>query len=246
MEETRNKIDTDSFFGSSEPDGEELLSDNYRRLVPHDYKETCKDKIIEYQQRMREKDTQIIETLRKRLLEEMGANAASIREEAEKISNKVTPPETSRQQLPNKRTGYTQKFKLNGQTLYLRTGNYPDGSLGEIYCDIAKQGSFIRSMLSAFCIAISVGLQHGVPLEDFARHFLATKFEPGGMVQGHDRISMASSILDLIFKDLSIEYLGKEELANKPKVADHPVEEIKGLKIDGEEIEWIPFEEKEG
>lgn len=114
--------------------------------------------------------------------------------------------------MPNRRVGYTQKMKIGGQTLYLRTGEYEDGTLGEIFVDLSKEGSLIRSMLNSFCIAISVALQYGASLEDLADKYINSRFEPSGIVQNHEHIKMASSIPDLIFKDLAINYLGREDL----------------------------------
>ena len=118
----------------------------------------------------------------------------------------------NKKSLPTRRLGYTQKFKISGTTVYLRTGEYPDGTLGEIFVDIDKSGTFIRSMMSSFCIAISIALQNGASLEDLCNKFLSSKFEPAGMVTHHATIKNCSSIVDLIFRDLAIHYLGKDEL----------------------------------
>lgn len=122
--------------------------------------------------------------------------------------------------LPNKRVGYTQKVIVGGTTLYLRTGEYEDGSLGEIFCSMAKEGTEIRAFLNAFCISVSNGLQHGVPLEEYVDDFVFFRSEPRGIVQGHDRIKNATSLLDFIFRDLAIHYLGREDLAHVKLSAD--------------------------
>ena len=114
--------------------------------------------------------------------------------------------------LPNRRNGFTQKFKIGGQTVYLNTGEYADGKLGEIFVDLSKEGSLLRSMMNSFCIAVSVALQYGASLEDLCDKFLFTKFEPAGIVQNHSDIKMATSILDAIFRDLGINYLGRSNL----------------------------------
>lgn len=116
--------------------------------------------------------------------------------------------------LPNKRNGYTQKFKVEAITVYLRTGEYPDGTLGEIFIDLDKTGSTLRATMNCFAIMVSMALQHGVSLEKITDKFLHTKFEPAGMVQCSESIKSCSSIIDLIFKDIAIHYLEREDLKN--------------------------------
>jgi len=118
-----------------------------------------------------------------------------------------------RRALPAKRRGYTQKAKINGQTLFLRTGEYSDGTLGEIFIDMAKEGATMRSMLNCFAIAVSIGLQYGVPLEEFVEKFVFTRFEPSGMVQ-HPNIKSTTSIIDFMFRVLAYEYLGRADLVH--------------------------------
>ncbi|HJV90605.1 MAG TPA: adenosylcobalamin-dependent ribonucleoside-diphosphate reductase, partial [Holophagaceae bacterium] len=119
-----------------------------------------------------------------------------------------------RKKLPNRRGGYTQSATVGGTKLYLRTGEYEDGQLGEIFIDIHKEGAAFRSLLNCFAIAVSMGLQHGVPLEEFCEAFLFTRFEPNGMVMGSDTIKLSTSIIDFIFRELSISYLGRYDLAH--------------------------------
>ena len=119
-----------------------------------------------------------------------------------------------RERLPHRRDGYTQKVVLGGHTVYLRTGQYPDGRLGEIFIDMHKEGAAFRSMMNNFAIAISIGLQYGVPLDEFVDAFTFTRFEPAGMVRGHDRVKTSTSVLDFIFRDLAVEYLDREDLAH--------------------------------
>ena len=119
-----------------------------------------------------------------------------------------------RRRLPDRRRGYTQKALVGGHKVFLRTGEYDDGSLGEIFVDMHKEGAAFRSLMNSFAIAISMGLQHGVPLEKFADQFLFSRFEPNGMVIGNDRIKMSTSIIDYIFRELAINYLGRQELAH--------------------------------
>ncbi|HEY0679156.1 MAG TPA: vitamin B12-dependent ribonucleotide reductase [Chitinophagaceae bacterium] len=120
--------------------------------------------------------------------------------------------------LPAKRRGYTQKAKINGQVIFLRTGEYGDGTVGEIFIDMAKEGATMRSMLNCFAIAISIGLQYGVPLEEFVEKFVFTRFEPAGMVD-HPNIKSTTSIVDFIFRALAYEYLGRTDLVH---VLDKP------------------------
>ncbi|GBD43407.1 Vitamin B12-dependent ribonucleotide reductase [bacterium HR40] len=119
-----------------------------------------------------------------------------------------------RRKLPSRRKGYTQKAIVGGHKVYLRTGEYEDGTLGEIFIDMHKEGAAFRSLMNCFAIAISIGLQYGVPLEEFVEAFAYTRFEPSGPVQGNDSIKMATSVLDYIFRELAISYLGRTDLAN--------------------------------
>ena len=115
--------------------------------------------------------------------------------------------------LPAKRRGFTQKAKINGQVIFLRTGEYGDGTLGEIFIDMAKEGATMRSMLNCFAIAISIGLQYGVPLEEYVEKFVFTKFDPAGFVE-HPNIKSATSIVDFIFRLLGYEYLNRTDLVH--------------------------------
>lgn len=130
---------------------------------------------------------------------------------AEKIIHRYI---AKRRRLPDRRTGYTQKVKINGQSVYLRTGEYENGQLGEIFIDMHKEGAAFRSLLNCFAISISLGLQHGVPLEEFVDAFVFTRFEPSGIVSGHKRIKMATSVIDYIFRELAVTYLGRNDLAH--------------------------------
>lgn len=136
---------------------------------------------------------------------------------AEKIVEKIIIKEVIRAQrtkLPERRKGYTQKAVVGGHKVYLRTGEYVDGTLGEIFIDMHKEGAGFRAMMNNFAIAVSVGLQYGVPLEEFVDAFTFTKFEPAGMVQGNDSIKNATSILDYIFRELAVSYLDRTDLAH--------------------------------
>jgi ribonucleoside-diphosphate reductase alpha chain len=142
---------------------------------------------------------------------------------AEKVIEKVIVKEivrSHREKMPERRKGYTQKAVVGGHKVYLRTGEYSDGSLGEIFLDMHKEGAGFRAMMNNFAIAVSVGLQYGVPLEEFVDAFTFTKFEPAGMVQGNDSIKSATSILDYIFRELAVSYLDRTDLAHvKPQGA---------------------------
>ena len=136
---------------------------------------------------------------------------------SEKIVEKIIIKEierANRQRLPERRKGYTQKAMVGGHKVYLRTGEYQDGRLGEIFIDMHKEGAAFRAMMNNFAIAVSVGLQYGVPLEEFVDAFTFTRFEPAGMVQGNDSIKSATSILDYIFRELAVSYLDRTDLAH--------------------------------
>lgn len=135
-----------------------------------------------------------------------------------------------RRKLPDRRTGYTQKASVGGHKVYLHTGNYPDGSLGEVFIDMHKEGAAFRSLMNAFAISVSLGLQHGVPLEEYVDAFIFTRFEPNGMVQGNDRIKMATSILDYLFRELAVTYLGRDDLAHVTPSNLHPTEVAREVK----------------
>tara|TARA_B100001559_G_scaffold159096_1_gene133440 strand:+ start:1990 stop:5622 length:3633 start_codon:yes stop_codon:yes gene_type:complete len=143
---------------------------------------------------------------------------------AEKVIEKVIVKEiikgNERSKMPERRKGYTQKAIVGGHKVYLRTGEYSNGALGEIFIDMHKEGAGFRAMMNNFAIAVSVGLQYGVPLEEFVDAFTFTKFEPAGMVQGNDSIKNATSILDYIFRELAVSYLDRTDLAHvKPEGA---------------------------
>ena len=144
------------------------------------------------------------------------AEAASVRRVeprvvAERVVERII---AERRKLPQRRKGYTQKAVVGGHKVYLRTGEYQDGSLGEIFIDMHKEGSAFRSLMDSFAIAISLGLQYGVPLEDYVDAFTFTRFEPNGMVEGNDVIKMSTSVLDYLFRELAVSYLGRNDLAH--------------------------------
>ena len=122
--------------------------------------------------------------------------------------------------MPDRRKGYIQKAQIGDHKVYLHTGEYDDGKIGEIFIDTNKEGELVKAMMNNFAIAISLGLQYGVPLEEYVDAFIDTKFEPSGNVVGNDRILSASSILDYVFRELAISYLDKEDLAHTPSIAN--------------------------
>ncbi|MBN1687159.1 MAG: adenosylcobalamin-dependent ribonucleoside-diphosphate reductase [Spirochaetales bacterium] len=140
------------------------------------------------------------------------AAASPAGEEPVEIKGAGTLEGRKRELLPGRRNGYTQKAKIGNHSLFLRTGEYGDGRLGEIFLDMHKEGAAFRSLLNSFAIAVSLGLQYGVPLEEYVDAFTFTRFEPNGIVRGHDNIKMATSVLDLIFRDLALSYLDRTDL----------------------------------
>ena len=145
-----------------------------------------------------------------------------IKDQKDKVKNNyanVKLKNNSRFKMPDRRKGYIQKAQIGDHKVYLHTGEYDDGKIGEIFIDTNKEGELVKAMMNNFAIAISLGLQYGVPLEEYVDAFIDTKFEPSGNVNGNDRILSASSILDYVFRELAISYLGKEELAHTPSIA---------------------------
>ena len=134
------------------------------------------------------------------------------------ISKKINDTFNKRFSMPDRRKGYIQKATIGDHKVYLHTGEYEDGKIGEIFIDTSKEGELVKALMNNFAIAISLGLQYGVPLDEFINAYVGTKFEPSGKVNGNDRILSASSILDYIFRELAISYLGREDLAHTPSI----------------------------
>jgi ribonucleoside-diphosphate reductase alpha chain len=132
----------------------------------------------------------------------------------ERIVERIIERDRARRKLPDRRKGYIQKAAVGGHKVYLHTGEYDDGELGEIFIDMHKEGAAFRSLMNNFAIGISIGLQYGVPLEEFVDAFVFTRFEPAGPVTGNDTVKSATSILDYIFRELGVSYLGRDDLAN--------------------------------
>src|SRR5213079_3624353 len=149
------------------------------------------------------------------------ARAAALAERVvEKIVERVTVLR-EREKMPDRRKGYTQKAVVGGHKVYLRTGEYDDGRLGEIFIDMHKEGAALRSIINNFAIAVSLGLQYGVPLEEYVDAFTFTRFEPSGPVQGNEAIKNATSILDYIFRELAVSYLSRFDLAHVDPSESH-------------------------
>ena len=134
-------------------------------------------------------------------------------------SQKFNKKTNDRSKMPDRRKGYIQKITIGNHKIYLHTGEYDDGKVGEIFIDMNKEGELVKALMNNFAIAISLGLQYGVPLDEFVDAFIETKFEPSGEIKGNDRILNASSILDYIFRELAISYLGREDLAHTPSIS---------------------------
>ena len=136
------------------------------------------------------------------------------------LNNAFKESITKRFSMPDRRKGYIQKASIGDHKVYLHTGEYEDGKIGEIFIDTSKEGELVKALMNNFAIAVSLGMQYGVPLDEFVNAFIGTKFEPSGKVQGNDRILSASSILDYIFRELAISYLNREDLAHTPSIAN--------------------------
>ena len=162
---------------------------------------------------------------KKTITEEKSINGESINLAKTTISKndqtllkKVNENIEKRFSMPDRRKGYIQKATIGNHKVYLHTGEYEDGKIGEIFIDTSKEGELVKALMNNFAIAISLGLQYGVPLDEFVNAYVGTKFEPSGKVFGNDRILSATSILDYIFRELAISYLNREDLAHTPSI----------------------------
>ena len=141
-------------------------------------------------------------------------------ENSTQILSKSNKENNKRFGMPDRRKGYIQKATIGNHKVYLHTGEYEDGKIGEIFIDTSKEGELVKALMNNFAIAVSLGLQYGVPLDEFVSAYVGTKFEPSGKVYGNDRILSASSILDYIFRELAISYLSREDLAHTPSIGN--------------------------
>jgi len=158
------------------------------------------------------KSLEVPNTVQKKLSEKLSEK------NNEKINLQINEKSYPRIKMPDRRKGYIQKVTIGNHKVYLHTGEYNDGKLGEIFIDTSKEGELVKALMNNFAIAISLGLQYGVPLDEFVNAYLGTNFEPSGKIDGNDRILSASSILDYIFRELAISYLGREDLAHTPSL----------------------------
>ena len=188
-----------------------------------------KDKFEDSQTNLKVKNASSITSL---INEQVNAsNDMKISSESEnKNTNipKFNKKNNDRSKMPDRRKGYIQKVSIRDHKIYLHTGEYDDGKVGEIFIYMNKEGELVKALMNNFAIAISLGLQYGVPLDEFVDAFIETKFEPSGKIKGNDRILSASSILDYIFRELAISYLGREDLAHTPYINKSTNDKISG------------------
>jgi len=177
------------------------------------------DKVDDSKTNLNEKDSSSISSLINEKISTNG-NKKTLNELENANTNiqKFNKKNNDRSRMPDRRKGYIQKVSISDHKIYLHTGEYDDGKIGEIFIDMNKEGELVKALMNNFAIAISLGLQYGVPLDEFIDAFIETKFEPSGEIKGNDRILNASSILDYIFRELAISYLGREDLAHTPSI----------------------------
>jgi len=152
------------------------------------------------------------------LISENLKKQSALREDKNTFLKKQNDVANKRFSMPDRRKGYIQKVTIGNHKVYLHTGEYEDGKIGEIFIDTSKEGELVKALMNNFAIAVSLGLQYGVPLDEFVSAYVETKFEPSGKVHGNDRILSATSILDYIFRELAISYLNREDLAHTPSI----------------------------
>jgi ribonucleoside-diphosphate reductase alpha chain len=163
------------------------------------------------------------ETKKVEIISETSQSSLQNKEKIINNLNKSSDNNSRRFGMPDRRKGYIQKATIGDHKVYLHTGEYEDGKIGEIFIDTSKEGELVKALMNNFAIAISLGLQYGVPLDEFISAFVGTKFEPSGKVHGNDRILSASSILDYIFRELAISYQNREDLAHTPSIGGNEI-----------------------
>ena len=156
-----------------------------------------------------------------------------------KVIKNISEESNKRYGMPDRRKGYIQKASVGDHKIYLHTGEYEDGKIGEIFIDTSKEGELVKALMNNFAIAISLGLQYGVPLDEFVNAFVDTKFEPSGKVYGNDRILSATSILDYIFRELAISYLSREDLAHTPSIGNKEINSVNNETVENEDQNHI-------
>ena len=165
------------------------------------------------------KNNKVLENNKVEVVTEKDNNKSPLNKESLITSiNKANEKSGKRFSMPDRRKGYIQKATIGDHKVYLHTGEYEDGKIGEIFIDTSKEGELVKALMNNFAIAVSLGLQYGVPLDEFISAFVGTKFEPSGKVHGNDRILSATSILDYIFRELAISYQNREDLAHTPSI----------------------------
>jgi len=188
-----------------------------------------KDKIKDSKSDLSSKDSSAISSLiNEKITTQENKKTFTEIENTNTSIQKFNKKNNDRSKMPDRRKGYIQKVSIGDHKIYLHTGEYDDGKIGEIFIDMNKEGELVKSLMNNFAIAISLGLQYGVPLDEFIDAFIETKFEPSGEIKGNDRILNASSILDYIFRELAISYLGREDLAHTPSIKKSINEKISG------------------
>ncbi len=166
------------------------------------------------------KNNKIIENKKIDIVNNIGQKNSNNLENIIKSKKNTSENNGKRFSMPDRRKGYIQKATIGDHKVYLHTGEYEDGKIGEIFIDTSKEGELVKALMNNFAIAVSLGLQYGVPLDEFINAFVGTKFEPSGKVYGNDRILSASSILDYIFRELAISYQNREDLAHTPAIGN--------------------------
>ena len=175
--------------------------------------------------------TKNLEPKNNKIVENKNVEIVATKEDLDTISkenivtnlNKTSERGGKRFSMPDRRKGYIQKATIGDHKVYLHTGEYEDGKIGEIFIDTSKEGELVKALMNNFAIAVSLGLQYGVPLDEFISAFVGTKFEPSGKVLGNDRILSATSILDYIFRELAISYQNREDLAHTPSIGGNEI-----------------------
>jgi len=168
------------------------------------------------------KNNKVLEDKKVEVINETN-NKSSIKESVITNINNVNEKSGKRFSMPDRRKGYIQKATIGDHKVYLHTGEYEDGKIGEIFIDTSKEGELVKALMNNFAIAVSLGLQYGVPLDEYISAFVGTKFEPSGKVHGNDRILSATSILDYIFRELAISYQNREDLAHTPSIGGNDI-----------------------
>ena len=166
-------------------------------------------------------NSKIVETKKVEIVSETNNSNSISKDSVVTNLNKSIEKSGKRFSMPDRRKGYIQKATIGDHKVYLHTGEYEDGKIGEIFIDTSKEGELVKALMNNFAIAVSLGLQYGVPLDEFISAFVGTKFEPSGKVYGNDRILSATSILDYIFRELAISYQNREDLAHTPAIGEN-------------------------